>query len=71
MEIMGRGNATGLKCILKFIPYSYFSKESQRRVKGAVMDSTGKVRWIINGKSLILYLGNLWHTFSLHRYVGR
>ncbi|KAI4454411.1 oxysterol-binding protein-related [Holotrichia oblita] len=49
MEIIGRGNASGLKCILKFIPYSYFSKESQRRVKGAVMDSSGKVRWIING----------------------
>ncbi|GJQ81348.1 Osbp [Trypoxylus dichotomus] len=49
MEIIGRGTTSGLKCHLKFIPYSYFSKESQRRVKGVVMDNSGKVNWIING----------------------
>lgn len=54
MEITGRGAASGIKCILKFIPYSYFSKESQRRVKGAVMDGNGKVTWIINGTATLL-----------------
>ncbi|XP_025830345.1 oxysterol-binding protein 1 isoform X2 [Agrilus planipennis] len=49
MDIMGRGRAAGVNCRLKYIPYSYFSKESQRRVKGAVMDDKGVVRYIVNG----------------------
>lgn len=49
MEITGRGSALGIKCHLKYIPYSYFTRDSQRRVKGVVMDASGSVRWIING----------------------
>nr|XP_022904698.1 oxysterol-binding protein 1 isoform X1 [Onthophagus taurus] len=49
MDIIGRGSATGSTCHLKYVPYSYFTKESQRRVKGAVMDSAGEVKWIVNG----------------------
>lgn len=49
MEIVGKGNAAGIKCHMKFIPYSYFSKESQRRVKGAVLDTNDRAQWIING----------------------
>lgn len=49
MEITGKGTAQGIKCHLKFIPYSYFTRDSQRRVKGVVMDGSGSVKWIING----------------------
>ncbi|XP_023029945.1 oxysterol binding protein isoform X2 [Leptinotarsa decemlineata] len=49
MEIIGKGNAAGINCHLKYIPYSYFTRDSQRRVKGVVMDNTGSVKWIING----------------------
>ncbi|KAK5638430.1 hypothetical protein RI129_012725 [Pyrocoelia pectoralis] len=49
MDIIGKGQAKGIKCHLKYIPYSYFTRETQRRVKGAVMDSLKNVKWIING----------------------
>ncbi|KAF7287694.1 oxysterol binding protein isoform X2 [Rhynchophorus ferrugineus] len=48
MEIIGKGAATGINCQLKYIPYSYFTRDSQRRVKGVVMDN-GNVKWVING----------------------
>jgi hypothetical protein len=49
MEIIGKGPAAGIKCHLKYIPYSYFTRDTQRRVKGVVMDVAGHVKWIING----------------------
>ncbi|KAK9874161.1 hypothetical protein WA026_002516 [Henosepilachna vigintioctopunctata] len=49
MEIIGKGNAKGLKCHLKYIPYSYFGRDSQRRVKGVVMDASDNVKWVIDG----------------------
>lgn len=49
MEILGKGAATGIKCHLKYIPYSYFTRDSQRRVKGVVMDQNDAVKWIISG----------------------
>ncbi|KAF5286953.1 hypothetical protein FQR65_LT12412 [Abscondita terminalis] len=49
MDIIGKGNAININCHLKYIPYSYFTRDSQRRVKGAVMDSMNNVKWIING----------------------
>ncbi|EFA08460.1 oxysterol-binding protein 1 isoform X1 [Tribolium castaneum] len=49
MEIIGKGAAAGIKCHLKYIPYSYFTRDTQRRVKGVVMDVGGNVKWIING----------------------
>ncbi|KAL1502089.1 hypothetical protein ABEB36_007286 [Hypothenemus hampei] len=48
MEITGKGSSVGINCQLKYIPYSYFTRDSQRRVKGVVMDN-GNVKWIING----------------------
>uniref|UniRef100_A0AAR5P8P0 PH domain-containing protein n=1 Tax=Dendroctonus ponderosae TaxID=77166 RepID=A0AAR5P8P0_DENPD len=48
MEITGKGSAVGINCQLKYIPYSYFTRDSQRRVKGVVMDN-GNVKWVING----------------------
>lgn len=48
MEITGKDSAAGINCQLKFIPYSYFTRDSQRRVKGVVMDK-GNVKWVING----------------------
>ncbi|XP_075218829.1 oxysterol binding protein isoform X2 [Lycorma delicatula] len=42
-------HADGSKCHLSYIPYSYFNRDTQRKVKGCVMDKDGKVRWIING----------------------
>lgn len=49
MDIMGRNSAKGIKCHLKYIPYSYFSKDSQRKVKGVVMNRDGIAKWVING----------------------
>ncbi|XP_017776763.1 PREDICTED: oxysterol-binding protein 1 isoform X2 [Nicrophorus vespilloides] len=49
MDIVGKDAAEGITCHLKYVPYSYFSKDSQRRVKGAVMDTSDTVKWIING----------------------
>jgi hypothetical protein len=34
MEIIGEKSAAGYKCHLKYLPYSYFTRDSQRRVKG-------------------------------------
>ncbi|XP_046980953.1 oxysterol-binding protein 1 isoform X1 [Schistocerca americana] len=40
---------TGAKCHLKYIPYSYFTRDVQRKVKGCVMDQDGNVKWIVSG----------------------
>ncbi|KZS07572.1 Oxysterol-binding protein 1 [Daphnia magna] len=42
-------HVTGDKCHLKFIPYSYFSRETQRKVTGAVMTRDGSVKWVMGG----------------------
>ncbi|CAG7636499.1 unnamed protein product [Allacma fusca] len=47
MDIMN--HQTGDKCHLKYIPYSYFNRDVQRKVTGCVMDKHEKVRWILNG----------------------
>uniref|UniRef100_A0A5S6QMY4 Oxysterol-binding protein n=1 Tax=Trichuris muris TaxID=70415 RepID=A0A5S6QMY4_TRIMR len=39
----------GVKCHLKYIPYSYFSKETPRRVTGVVTDKEGTVHWMLKG----------------------
>jgi hypothetical protein len=38
---------TGDKCHLKYIPYSYFSRETPRKVTGFVSDQSGTVRWVV------------------------
>lgn len=43
MEIIGEGSAQGIRCHLKFLPYSYFSKDTQRKVTGVVENANGKV----------------------------
>lgn len=48
-EIVGRNSAKGYKCHLKYIPYSYFSKDSQRKVKGVITDRDGQAKYVING----------------------
>ncbi|XP_021708221.1 oxysterol-binding protein 1 isoform X2 [Aedes aegypti] len=49
MEIYGEKSAKGVKCHLKYLPYSYFTRDTQRRVKGVVMDNSNQVKWVING----------------------
>ncbi|XP_031638486.1 oxysterol-binding protein 2 [Contarinia nasturtii] len=49
MNIMGRNSAKGYKCHLKFIPYSYFSKDSQRKVKGVITNPNGQAKFVVNG----------------------
>ncbi|XP_034660371.1 oxysterol-binding protein 1 [Drosophila subobscura] len=49
MEIIGSHASQGNKCILNFIPYSYFSREVQRSVKGVVMNQRNEVKWVIRG----------------------
>jgi oxysterol-binding protein 1 len=43
MEIIGQNAAQGYKCHLKYLPYSYFTRDSQRRIKGVVMDTQKQV----------------------------
>ncbi|XP_039948871.1 oxysterol-binding protein 1 [Bactrocera neohumeralis] len=49
MEIRGLNAASGLTCHLKYIAYSYFSREQQRRVKGVIMDRNKEVKWVLRG----------------------
>ncbi|XP_073916724.1 oxysterol-binding protein 2 isoform X3 [Castor canadensis] len=37
------------RCQLKFVPYSYFSKEVARKVTGVVSDSQGKAQYVLSG----------------------
>ncbi|XP_077298811.1 oxysterol binding protein isoform X2 [Arctopsyche grandis] len=49
MEITGEGAASGIRCHLKYLPYSYFSKDTQRKVTGLVENPNGKPKWVIQG----------------------
>ncbi|KAH8407179.1 hypothetical protein KR222_009978 [Zaprionus bogoriensis] len=49
MEIVGSNAAQGNKCILNYIPYSYFSREVQRSVKGFVINRDKEVKWVVRG----------------------
>lgn len=49
MDIIGRKSTKGYKCHLKYIPYSYFSKDSQRKVKGVITNLDGEAKIVING----------------------
>lgn len=49
MEIVGENSAQGYKCHLKYLPYSYFTRDTQRRIKGVVMDPVKQVKWVLNG----------------------
>ncbi|XP_008571230.1 PREDICTED: oxysterol-binding protein 2 isoform X2 [Galeopterus variegatus] len=40
---------TNDRCQLKFLPYSYFSKEAARKVTGVVTDSQGKAQYVLSG----------------------
>ncbi|XP_076363799.1 oxysterol-binding protein 1-like isoform X2 [Tachypleus tridentatus] len=42
-------HTTGDKCHLKFIPYSYFSRETPRKVTGVVTDKEGIAKWVLQG----------------------
>ncbi|CAI2349096.1 unnamed protein product [Caenorhabditis sp. 36 PRJEB53466] len=47
MEITN--HTTNEKCVLKFIPYSYFSREQPRKVYGIVRDSEGVPKYVVQG----------------------
>lgn len=50
MEIVGRaGPARGTTCLLKYVPYSYFTRDQQRQVKGCVLDANQTVKWVLTG----------------------
>ncbi|XP_030371516.1 oxysterol-binding protein 1 [Scaptodrosophila lebanonensis] len=49
MEIVGSNAAEGNKCVLNFIPYSYFSREVQRSVKGVVINRKNEVKFVVRG----------------------
>lgn len=42
-------HTTGDQCHLKFIPYSYFSRDTARKVTGVVVNSRGEAEWVLNG----------------------
>lgn len=48
-EMVIDNHVTGDKCFLKFHAYSYFSRESPRKVTGLVKDRNGKLQWVIQG----------------------
>uniref|UniRef100_A0A8D8R439 Oxysterol-binding protein n=1 Tax=Cacopsylla melanoneura TaxID=428564 RepID=A0A8D8R439_9HEMI len=40
---------SGSTCRLTFYPYSYFSRQTQRKVKGSVVSKEGQVKWSVQG----------------------
>uniref|UniRef100_A0A8C6Z2C2 Oxysterol-binding protein n=1 Tax=Nothoprocta perdicaria TaxID=30464 RepID=A0A8C6Z2C2_NOTPE len=48
-EIEIVNHKTGDKCVLKFVPYSYFSRDVARKVTGEVADPAGKVHFFLLG----------------------
>uniref|UniRef100_A0A1I8ETP1 Oxysterol-binding protein n=2 Tax=Wuchereria bancrofti TaxID=6293 RepID=A0A1I8ETP1_WUCBA len=48
-EMLIENHKTGDKCILKFHPYSYFSREPPRKIAGFVKNPIGEVHWLIQG----------------------
>ena len=49
LTIVSWAAAKGYTAHLKYIPYSYFSKDSQRKVKGVIMDRNGQAKYVLNG----------------------
>ncbi|XP_052751853.1 oxysterol-binding protein 2 isoform X2 [Galleria mellonella] len=50
MDIVGEaGPATGYVAHLKYQPYSYFSKDTQRKVTGVIKDPQGVPRYVLQG----------------------
>ncbi|CAK1541537.1 unnamed protein product [Leptosia nina] len=50
MEIVGEaGPAAGYVAHLKYVPYGYFSKDTQRKVTGVVKDPNGVPRYVLQG----------------------
>ncbi|KAG1705475.1 Oxysterol-binding protein 1 [Nymphon striatum] len=47
MDIMN--HKTGDKCHLRFIPYSYFSRDIPRKVTGVVANKDGVAKWVLSG----------------------
>uniref|UniRef100_A0A670YYF5 Oxysterol-binding protein n=1 Tax=Pseudonaja textilis TaxID=8673 RepID=A0A670YYF5_PSETE len=48
-EIEILNHKTNERCILKFVPYSYFSRDVARKVTGEVLDPSGKVHFMLLG----------------------
>lgn len=49
MDIVGKNAAKGINCHIKYIPYSYFTRDTQRKVKGVIMNRDSQVKWVLNG----------------------
>lgn len=49
MEIVDANTPNGNKCILSYVPYSFFSREVQRTVKGVVQNRNKEVKWLLRG----------------------
>lgn len=49
MEIIGSKNARGIRCHLNYIPYSYFSRETQRKFEGVVLNEKNEAKWVLKG----------------------
>ncbi|XP_041971558.1 oxysterol-binding protein 1 isoform X2 [Aricia agestis] len=50
MEIVGEaGPAAGYVAHLKYLPYGYFSKDTQRKVTGVIKDPQGVPRYVVQG----------------------
>ena len=48
-DIVVKEHSTGANSRVKFHPYSYFSRDTPRRVTGGVFDPSGKPRFILDG----------------------
>uniref|UniRef100_A0A3Q3LZV6 Oxysterol-binding protein n=1 Tax=Mastacembelus armatus TaxID=205130 RepID=A0A3Q3LZV6_9TELE len=48
-EIDVVNHRTGDRCHLKFVPYSYFSRDVPRKVTGVVTDKDGKAHYVLSG----------------------
>ncbi|XP_074603777.1 oxysterol-binding protein 1-like [Brevipalpus obovatus] len=42
-------HTTGDRCLLRFLPYSFFSNEPLRKVYGSIIDNLGNLKWVFQG----------------------
>ncbi|XP_074602922.1 oxysterol binding protein [Brevipalpus obovatus] len=48
-DMVINNHITGDRCLLRFSPYSYFSRETPRKVTGSIVNGQGELKWIVQG----------------------
>ncbi|KAK9888767.1 hypothetical protein WA026_000994 [Henosepilachna vigintioctopunctata] len=49
IKVIGKHNTEGITCTIKFIPYSWRSRDDLRKFEGKVLDANGVTKWKLGG----------------------